>query len=76
MTGSLLGAFLGLLITLLQQEFGIVSMGMSSTLLDAYPVKLEAIDVIFPILVVSAVTLISSLRSSRIVAKKISLDLL
>lgn len=76
LTGSLVGASLGLIITLVQQEFGLVSMGMASTLLDAYPVKLEFIDVVIPILVVTCITFLSSLRSASLVSKKISLDLL
>lgn len=45
--GAAVGLFLGFLICFLQQTFGIVSMGVETSLVSAYPVKMRVLDFIF-----------------------------
>lgn len=42
--GTILGLILGFLLCAAQQHFGIVKLGGESLLIDAYPVKMQAID--------------------------------
>ena len=53
-TGALFGLFLGIVACLLQKQYGLFSMGMVSSVVDAYPVKME-----WPDFVITAVTVIS-----------------
>ena len=43
-TGAITGIVLGFVICWLQQTFGIVSMGMQTSVVDAYPVQMRAGD--------------------------------
>ncbi|WP_028526192.1 ABC transporter permease [Runella limosa] len=53
-TGALFGLFLGIGACLLQKQYGLFSMGIVSSVVDAYPVKME-----WPDFVITAVTVIS-----------------
>ncbi|RRB02753.1 FtsX-like permease family protein [Larkinella rosea] len=58
--GAIIGLVLGIALCLLQQRFGFVSMGIESSLIDAYPVKLEANDLVITTLIVIIVTIVVS----------------
>lgn len=51
------GLLLGFLVCLLQQQFGIVSLGVSSAVVDAYPVRMKTADFLFSALTVFLITL-------------------
>ena len=53
-TGAFIGLILGIIVCWFQQTYGLVSMGMVSSVVDAYPVKME-----WPDFVITAVTVIS-----------------
>ncbi len=61
--GAVVGIVLGVLLCYLQQEFGLLRMGDASGLfiIDAYPVKLEAMDVLYVIGVVSLLGYLAAL---------------
>ncbi|WMJ72262.1 FtsX-like permease family protein [Cytophagaceae bacterium ABcell3] len=61
-SGAIIGLMLGFLICLAQQELGLISMGMETSLIDAYPVKMEAGDFVFSGLVIFAITILISYR--------------
>lgn len=61
-SGAVLGLLAGLGVCLLQIKYGVVSMGMNSSLIDAYPVKLFASDFISVGLTVIVITIIASIR--------------
>lgn len=71
---ALSGAFIGLIagvgICWIQQKFGLVSMGMTTSLVEAYPVKLEGQDVaitaVILILITLAVSVIPAYRAAAI----------
>lgn len=73
--GSLSGMLIGLLVCLGQQHFGWIRLsGDGSFIIDAYPVKLEALDFVYVFLTVSTIGLIASwYPAQRMVAR--SLDL-
>lgn len=61
-TGASLGLLLGLLICWIQQKFGLISMGMDSSVIDAYPVKMEIMDFVLTGLLIMLITLIATYR--------------
>jgi lipoprotein-releasing system permease protein len=59
-SGAIVGLVLGYVICLIQQKFGLVSMGIVGGLIDAYPIKMEFWDFFFTALVVITLTMIAS----------------
>jgi lipoprotein-releasing system permease protein len=57
--GALAGLVLGIVLSLLQQEFGIIGLGDGQFVVDAYPVRVKFLDiclVFVSVIVVSAVS--------------------
>ena len=73
-TGALTGLLLGLLVSFLQQEFGLVTMGMQTAIMDAYPVKIEWMDVFYTILCIIFITLITAIQPAISASKNIALN--
>ena len=71
--GALLGIGLGLLLCGLQQQFGLVSLGggAGTYIVDAYPVSVHYIDVLFIFLTVIAVGWLSSWYPVRYMSKRL-----
>lgn len=69
MTGALTGIVLGVVFCLLQERFGFIGMGMSTSLINAYPVKLELLDVLLVGLAMVVITLLTSYRPAALAAK-------
>lgn len=61
-TGAFTGLLLGLGVSFLQQEFGLVTMGMQTAIMDAYPVKVEWMDVLFTVLSLIVITIITAIQ--------------
>ena len=63
---ALVGATVGLVggvgLCWLQQRFGLVSMGMATSVVDSYPVKMQASDLVFTCLSIVLITLAVSIR--------------
>lgn len=72
LAGALVGMMLGLGISLLQQEFKIISMGAQTTVMDAYPVQVEWLDVFFSMSCIVVITLLAAIQPARMASKKIS----
>ena len=68
--GILIGIAIGLLLALLQQNFGFISMGNGSFIVDAYPVLIKIADVFLVIITVIAIGLAASWFPSKILIKK------
>ena len=64
-SGAIIGLLAGMLICQLQQTFGLVSMGMETAIVDAYPVKMAADDFIFTGLAIIVITLLVSIRPAN-----------
>ena len=71
--GAIVGVALGLLLCLLQQQFGLVSLGQSSGsfVVDAYPVSVHYSDVLLIFITVIIVGFISVLYPVRYATKRI-----
>ena len=67
--GAFLGLFLGLIICLAQQQFGFVSMGMQTAVIDAYPIKMQFPDFLYTGLSIITITLFASYRPAIIAAR-------
>ncbi|MCK5372008.1 MAG: FtsX-like permease family protein, partial [Cyclobacteriaceae bacterium] len=67
--GAFLGLFLGLIICLAQQQYGFVSMGMQTAVIDAYPVKMQFPDFLYTGLSIITITLFASYRPAIIAAR-------
>jgi lipoprotein-releasing system permease protein len=63
--GAAYGLTLGMLICNLQQTFGLVSMGMATSVVEAYPVKMEVEDFVLTGLAIVIITLLVSIRPAR-----------
>jgi lipoprotein-releasing system permease protein len=64
-SGALIGLVLGAGICLLQQEFGLVSMGMETHVLESYPVKLRAMDFVYTGLALLSITVLVSFKPAQ-----------
>ena len=73
LSGALVGMVLGLTISLLQQEYKLISMGAQTTVMDAYPIKVELLDVIFSMICIISITFLAAIQPSRKAAEKISM---
>jgi len=67
--GAASGLLLGLLICWLQQTFGLVSMGMQTAIVDAYPVKMQFSDFFYTAIAISIITFLASYRPATIAAR-------
>ena len=61
-TGAGIGLVAGVTLCYLQQEFGLVSMGMETSLVDAYPVKMKMTDFISTAVTIIVITITASYR--------------
>lgn len=69
LTGAFAGLMLGLFVCIIQQEFGVVSMGMQTAVIDAYPVKMQVPDFLYTGLSIVIITFASSYRPAVIASK-------
>jgi lipoprotein-releasing system permease protein len=72
--GALLGLLLGLIIILLQQEYEFISMGMQTSVLMAYPVKIQVTDFIYTALTIMVITFLASIRPAIVAARTHTLE--
>ena len=72
-SGAFLGLLLGLLVCIAQQQFGLVSMGMQTAVIDAYPVKMQFPDFLYTGLSIIFITLVSSYRPA-VIASRINIQ--
>lgn len=63
--GAAYGLSLGMLFCNLQQTFGLVSMGMATSVVEDYPVKMEVEDFIMTGIAIVVITLLVSIRPAR-----------
>jgi lipoprotein-releasing system permease protein len=63
--GASVGLVVGIGICLLQQKFGFASMGMQTSIVQAYPVKIENLDIIFIGLSIITITFFVSFSPAR-----------
>ena len=73
-SGAIVGMALGILLCLVQQHFGIISMGVDTSVIDAYPVEMKFNDFLYSSISIIVITLVFSSRPAFIAAKSTVVD--
>jgi lipoprotein-releasing system permease protein len=68
-SGAAIGLIIGFLVVWLQDTYGLVSLGVTSSIVDNYPVKIVWTDFLFTCLSVITITLLASYRPAIIASK-------
>jgi len=68
-SGALMGLLLGFVICWVQDNYGLVSLGVTSSIVDAYPVKMRWTDFFYTSLSVVVITLVASYRPALIASR-------
>jgi lipoprotein-releasing system permease protein len=68
-SGALVGLVLGFLICWVQDNYGLVSLGVTSSVIDAYPVKMQWTDFLYTSLSVVIITMLASYRPALIASR-------
>ena len=76
LSGATLGLIVGVGLCWLQEKYGLVSMGMESSLVDAYPIKLVWSDLLVTALIIVAITVTVSIIPARRAAQTVNTSLL
>lgn len=74
-SGALIGLVVGFAIVWVQDNYGLVSLGISSSIIDSYPVKIVWTDFLWTSIAVITITFLASYRPALIAAKVNSTDL-
>lgn len=68
-SGAIVGISLGVALCLLQQEYGLIGMGMSTSLVQAYPVKLALSDVLLVAISMILITFLTAYRPALLASR-------
>lgn len=69
LSGALVGLVLGFLICWVQDNYGLVSLGVTSSVIESYPVKMRWTDFLYTSISVVIITMIASYRPALIASK-------
>jgi len=69
LSGAVVGLLLGLIIVVLQQEVGLYRMGLQTSVIDYYPVKLQVQDFVFTAGSIVLITFLVSIRPAIMASK-------
>lgn len=69
LTGATIGLLLGFAICSIQINFGIISMGMQTSVVNAYPVKMQYLDFLYTAICVIIITILASYRPASIASR-------
>ncbi len=69
LTGAFVGLVLGLVIIILQQEIGLVKMGLQTSVINYYPVELQIQDFVFTAGSIIIITFLASIRPAIMASK-------
>lgn len=75
-SGAGIGLILGLGVSWIQQEFGLISMGMQSAVIDSYPVKIEFVDITITVFAIIVITILASIQPAAKASNSFSLKTL
>lgn len=67
--GAILGLGLGIAFYWVQQNYGIISMGMETSITQGYPIKVKGLDFILTLLVITVITLLISLHPAKLASR-------
>jgi lipoprotein-releasing system permease protein len=69
LTGATIGLLLGFAICSIQINFGVISMGMQTSVVNAYPVKMQYLDFLYTAICVIIITILASYRPASIASR-------
>ncbi len=72
--GALLGLVLGGIFCWLQLNYGLISMGMETSVTEGYPIKVKPIDFVNTLVVVSVITFLISWRPAILASRSVSVQ--
>lgn len=75
-SGALTGMILGVIICFIQEEFGIIPLGIETSVIRAYPVKMDPLDFLLTALSVVLITVLFSLRPAILASRNSNLQYL
>ncbi len=64
-SGAVIGMLLGFVLATIQQQFGVISLGIPNALIEAYPIQMDPWDFIWTALVVILITGLAALFPAR-----------
>jgi lipoprotein-releasing system permease protein len=73
-SGAIIGMVLGIILCFIQQQFGIISMGVDTSVIDAYPVEMKLNDFLLSAASIILITLVFSSRPAFIASRSSVLD--
>lgn len=68
-TGAFLGLAQGIVFYWLQQRYGLISMGMETSITQGYPIKIKGIDFFVTMIVITVITVLISLHPAKMASK-------
>ncbi len=68
-SGAFLGLTLGIIFYWLQQRYGLISMGMETSITQGYPVKIKALDFLLTMGVITFITVLISLKPAKMASR-------
>lgn len=74
-SGAIIGLILGFLLVWMQDKFGLISLGIASSVIENYPVKIIWTDFLWTSLAVIAITFLAAYRPALIASKVKSYEL-
>lgn len=69
LVGALIGLIAGYILVILQQEVGLVGMGLETAVVNYYPVKIEWLDFAFTSMAIIVITLLASIRPATMAVR-------
>ncbi len=68
-SGAFLGLALGIVFYFLQTNYGLISMGMETSVTQGYPIKVKAVDFVFTMLVITLITVLISFKPAKLASR-------
>ncbi|MEP4532283.1 MAG: FtsX-like permease family protein [Cyclobacteriaceae bacterium] len=75
-TGALTGIILGLALCFAQQYFGFISTGTATTIMQAYPVEVQWMDVFFTVVCIIIITIMATIQPAYSATKRAAIEAL
>lgn len=68
-SGAFLGLALGIIFYWLQQKYGLISMGMETSITQGYPIKVKGLDFLVTMLVITIITFLISIKPAKMASR-------
>ena len=68
-SGAFLGLTLGIVFYWLQQKYGLISMGMETSITQGYPIKVKGLDFLLTLAVITVITILISLKPAKMASR-------